>query len=166
MQYRLVHSNEVYDVGIRKENDGFFVTIGDRVYEICELVMRENSMTFKIGGHRYSAHIAQDNDKRFIALEGEYYVVERSSHTSAAVTGAGLERENSITSPMPGLLVKLAVKVGDLVKEGDTLAIVEAMKMQNELRSPIDGRVEAINFKEGDQVDALQAIVEIEAEKP
>jgi pyruvate carboxylase subunit B len=63
---------------------------------------------------------------------------------------------------MPGLIVKIPIAVGDSIKSGATLAIVEAMKMQNELRAPRDGIVKKINFKEGDQVDALQPIVELE----
>lgn len=163
MQYRLIDANDAYDVRIRKENGGIFAAIGDNVYEISELVMRENSMVFKIAEQRYRVHFAKDNDKSYIALDGEYYVVERSSHAKRAGTGAGHNVENTVSSPMPGLLVKLAVEVGDLVKAEDTLAIVEAMKMQNELRSPVGGRVKAVNFKEGEQVDALQVIVELES---
>jgi len=164
MQYHLVHLNEVYDVGVRKENDGFIVTIGDKEYEVSELVARENYLTFKIGDHRQGVYFAQDNKKTYISLDGEYYVVEMTSPASSGSRVAGLQQENSIASPMPGLLVKLAVNIGDTVKVGDILAIVEAMKMQNELRSPIDGRVETVNFKEGEQIDAFQTIVEIEAQ--
>jgi biotin carboxyl carrier protein len=165
MQYRLLHSNEVYDVGIHKENDGFIVTIGDKEYEVSELAARDNYLTFKIGDHKQSMYFAQDDKKTYIALDGEYYIVERARPASSGSRVAGHEQENSIASPMPGLLVKLAVKVGDMVQVGDTLAIVEAMKMQNELRAPIAGRVGTVNFKEGDQVDALQTIVEIEPQE-
>jgi pyruvate carboxylase subunit B len=57
------------------------------------------------------------------------------------------------------------VAVGDAVKEGTTLAIVEAMKMQNELRAPRDGIVKKINYEEGDQVEALKPLVELETLK-
>ena len=66
---------------------------------------------------------------------------------------------------MPGLLVKLPVAAGDKVEAGTTLAIVEAMKMQNELRAPSDGVVKKVNFKEGDQVDAFVEIVELETKE-
>lgn len=54
------------------------------------------------------------------------------------------------------------VSVSDQVTAGTILAVVEAMKMQNELESPRDGIVKNINAKEGEQVDALQVIVELE----
>lgn len=60
---------------------------------------------------------------------------------------------------MPGTLTKLKVKVGDKVKQGDTLAIVEAMKMENEVLSPIDGVVKEIYATQGMQVGSDVAIM-------
>lgn len=65
---------------------------------------------------------------------------------------------------MPGLIVKVPVAIGDKVTTGTILAIVEAMKMQNELLALCDGIVKKINFKKGEQVDAKQVIVELEKE--
>jgi pyruvate carboxylase subunit B len=62
-------------------------------------------------------------------------------------------------SPMPGTLTKLKVKVGDKVKQGDTLAIVEAMKMENEVLSPIDGVVKEIYATQGAQIGSDVAIM-------
>ena len=61
--------------------------------------------------------------------------------------------------------MKIPVNVGDRVAAGQTLAIVEAMKMQNELSSPRDGVVKKIYYGEGEQVDALQPIVDLEEEE-
>jgi oxaloacetate decarboxylase alpha subunit/pyruvate carboxylase subunit B len=57
-----------------------------------------------------------------------------------------------VTIPMPGLLVRIIVKVGDRVKAGDNIAVMEAMKMEIELPSPLDGRVRSINYKKGDSL--------------
>ena len=53
---------------------------------------------------------------------------------------------------MPGMVIRYLVGVDDRVKAGDTLLILEAMKMQNTIPAPIDGVVQAINFGEGDSV--------------
>jgi pyruvate carboxylase subunit B len=58
-----------------------------------------------------------------------------------------------ITAPMPGVIIRYEVAVGDEVKAGDTIVILEAMKMDNAVPTPISGRVKAINFKTGDHVD-------------
>lgn len=62
-------------------------------------------------------------------------------------------------SPMPGTLTKIKVKVGDKVNQGDTLAIVEAMKMENEVLSPIDGVVKEIYAAQGMQIGSDVAIM-------
>ncbi|MCH5323552.1 MAG: pyruvate/oxaloacetate carboxyltransferase [Helicobacter sp.] len=67
-----------------------------------------------------------------------------------------------IISPMPGNLTKLKVKVGDKIKEGDVLAIVEAMKMENQVIATIDGEIKEIYAKEGQQISANLAIMLVE----
>ena len=63
---------------------------------------------------------------------------------------------------MPGLLVKLVVQDGDTVKEGEELAVVEAMKMENSLRAMADGVVKKVSVAEGDSLMVDQPIVEFE----
>ncbi len=63
------------------------------------------------------------------------------------------EKEGTpLTVPMPGLIVRYMVKVGDKVKTGDNIAIMEAMKMEIDLPSTVDGTVKKINFNIGDNV--------------
>ncbi|WP_022846615.1 MULTISPECIES: sodium-extruding oxaloacetate decarboxylase subunit alpha [unclassified Desulfurobacterium] len=71
-------------------------------------------------------------------------------------------KEGDVTSPMPAKVVEIKVKEGDRVNEGDVVAIVEAMKMQNEVHAPISGTVKAIYVKPGDQVNPDEAIMTIE----
>jgi propionyl-CoA carboxylase alpha chain len=72
------------------------------------------------------------------------------------------DRSSFVLSPMPGLLVRLAVKVGDDVKSGQEVAIVEAMKMENLLRSEKDGRVKQVFAEVGDTLSVDQPILEFE----
>jgi oxaloacetate decarboxylase alpha subunit/pyruvate carboxylase subunit B len=58
----------------------------------------------------------------------------------------------SLTAPMPGMIISYAKKVGDAIKEGETVVILEAMKMENALPSPTTGTIKAINFNSGDSV--------------
>jgi propionyl-CoA carboxylase alpha chain len=67
-----------------------------------------------------------------------------------------------LVSPMPGALISLAVKVGDEVEEGQEVAVVEAMKMQNLLRAPKKSKVKSIGAKPGDTLQLDQVIVEFE----
>jgi len=64
----------------------------------------------------------------------------------------------NIAAPMPGLVVKVLKKVGDKVAKGEGIIIVEAMKMENEVKSSKNGVVDQIKIKEGDKVDKLQVL--------
>jgi propionyl-CoA carboxylase alpha chain len=70
------------------------------------------------------------------------------------------DSSNIVRCPMPGLVLSIAVTAGQEVKAGDTLAIVEAMKMENVLRAERDGTVKAIHIKPGESVAVDAAIVE------
>ena len=69
--------------------------------------------------------------------------------------------DKSLRSPLPGTILAIKVKVGDQVKEGQALAILEAMKMENEILSEHDGTVTAINVEKGDSVLEGAVIVSI-----
>jgi propionyl-CoA carboxylase alpha chain len=69
---------------------------------------------------------------------------------------------NYLRSPMPGLLVSIAVEVGDSVNAGDEVAIVEAMKMENSLRVERDAVVAAVHASPGETLDVDQPIIEFE----
>jgi biotin carboxyl carrier protein len=75
---------------------------------------------------------------------------------------AGSQGRISLTSPMPGKVVRLLVAVGDDVAAGQGIVVVEAMKMQNELKALRDGRVTSIRVKENDRVNAGAVLAVIE----
>lgn len=67
-----------------------------------------------------------------------------------------------VTTSMPGTIVDVLVKVGDVVKAGDPVLITEAMKMETEIQAPIAGKVNAVNVKKGDSVNPDETLIEIE----
>lgn len=74
---------------------------------------------------------------------------------------AGNESSNdTVNAPMPGLILDISVSTGDQVKKGETLLILEAMKMENTIKSPKDGIVSSVNVISGESVEKNQALVE------
>lgn len=69
---------------------------------------------------------------------------------------------NDIKAPMPGLILDVAITEGDVVKEGDYLLVLEAMKMENTLTAPRDGVVKSISVKKGETVEKNQLLIEME----
>lgn len=162
MDFKFSHLDTIYAITVEKTDDVFEATIAGTQYEVRDLNMQSNNLSFVLNEKLYTVYFAQDRGKLYIAVDGDYYFFEREEGVTVREKESALQKGNSVSSPMPGLIVKIPVAIGDQVTEGSTLAIVEAMKMQNELRAPRDGVIKKINFREGDQVDALQVIVELE----
>jgi len=68
----------------------------------------------------------------------------------------------NVNAPMPGKIISVKVKVGDAVKKGQELLIMEALKMQNAIRTPTDGAVKEIHVKAGDPVQTGTPLVSVE----
>ena len=73
-----------------------------------------------------------------------------------------LEGEHKINSPMPGTILSINVKLGDIVEKGQVLCMLEAMKMENEILSDSSGKVSLIEVKQGDSVDSGQTLIILE----
>jgi len=162
MNHNFIHLGKNYSVKTEKIDDEYKVIIGDEIFKITDFEKRGNLILFRIDKKPFSLFFARDRERIYLTANGEYFVIEESKGSSFKDGAAAIEKGDSVSSPMPGLIVKIPVTVGKEVEKGETLAIVEAMKMQNELRSPRSGVVKKINFKEGEQIDALQPIVELE----
>jgi biotin carboxyl carrier protein len=83
------------------------------------------------------------------------YLLNRGEST----TGSG---EKSIRSPMPGKVIRIPVRNGDLVKKGEIVIILSAMKMESEYKAPAEGRVTRVAVREGDLTEIGQLLIEIE----
>ena len=91
-------------------------------------------------------------------------VVDERTMAIRALAGAGgsAAGPRPIVAPMPGMVVKVEVSVGDTVRSGQGIVIVEAMKMENELRASGPGRVTRVHVSKGDAVAKDQVLVELE----
>jgi len=85
-----------------------------------------------------------------------------TEHASKTSRRPKASREGHVTTAMPGTVVDILVKVGDSLKAGDAVLVIEAMKMENEVPAPIAGKVKAVHVTKGDSVNPDEALVEIE----
>jgi propionyl-CoA carboxylase alpha chain len=97
-------------------------------------------------------------------VEARTYVYTEREATAARLMPAKILSDTSkkVLCPMPGLVVAIAVAIGQEVKAGETLAVVEAMKMENVLRAERDGVVKTIHAKKGDSLAVDAVILEFE----
>jgi biotin carboxyl carrier protein len=119
----------------------------------------------KLGPHTFISHDKVSWEKITIA-ESLNTIVDNSKmykvYRGYKPSGISDTDEGALVSQMPGKVVKLMTKVGSIVAKGETLLILEAMKMENEIKSSGDGIVKAIHVKEGQALDAGEVMIEIE----
>lgn len=144
------------------------ITVDDRKYEI-DMVMVENGVySILYNGKSYNVELIEtDNVKKYIvntftrSFNVEIIDAETKYQQSR---GQGFEPNGgkNISSPMPGKVVKIRVKEGESVVSGQTLIVVEAMKMQSEFKASADRVVKEILVREGDVVEAHQVLLKLE----
>ena len=144
------------------------IRVDDKVYQVDLMHNDEGIFSILTNGQSYNIELVpQSKPKHFTAysLYDSYdlEVIDAEARYLRNRTGnTPLLSENTITSPMPGKVVKIPVTVGDVVKKGDTLITISAMKMESEYKSPMDGIIALIHVKEGTTVEANQVLIEIE----
>lgn len=99
-----------------------------------------------------------------LAVNGTQYKLKLHDKLDALIEDLGLDRSSSVQlrdiyAPMPGLVLSVLVKVGDEVEDGDPLLVLEAMKMENLIKSPGKARVKSIEIADGDSVDKGQLLI-------
>lgn len=122
------------------------VIVDDEEYNV-ELKKKGSSWKVKIRNREFTVKIEGDKNKS----------IKENKKRKKTKIGNG-----TISSSIPGKIISVNIDIGDLVNEGDVLVILEAMKMQNEIVSPIKGIVKNINCKTGDSIDANVPLIIVE----
>lgn len=112
--------------------------------EVFELNQTEKIATVKVNGNIYSLTIKDQFDQLLAQL---------------GMDNLASNKVLQVKAPMPGLVLNVLVAEGKEVKKGDNLLILEAMKMENMIKSPSDGIVKKIEIKQGDKVEKNQVLI-------
>lgn len=114
-----------------------------------------------IAGKRMTAYVSSDNAKRWVTINGQTLVLTKTSGARARGHG-GHHAEGELTAPMPGQVRAVNVSEGDMVTKGQTLLVLEAMKMEIRVQAPMDGMVKKVLVNQNQTVEREQALIEIE----
>ena len=155
-----INVNEQIDFEIKKE-------------EITQLdFVKESDATFHVlkNNQSFRAEIIEANfAKKIFSLKinGNPYQLKLEDEFDQLVNQLGLsavseQKVADVKAPMPGLVLEVAAEIGQEVKKGDALLILEAMKMENVIKSVGDGTVKAIHVKEGEALEKGQLMIEME----
>ncbi len=152
-------------ISVETRDGNFVVREGPHVLETAVRRISENELQFRFGGRFVRVHLVRCGERTFVAVDGREFVVSESRPETGR-RGEGDERAAEtvvrVRSPMPGKVTKIAVAEGERVRRNQTLVIVEAMKMENEINAAIEGVVTKIHVAVGDLVDSERPLIEVE----
>ncbi len=152
---------------LSKENNLVRIRVDDRIYEV-DLVIADNGICSLIhNGHSFDMELTRsDNGRSYTVSQGfntyKIEVVDTLEKYMRSRRKEDVRQEDTIVAPMPGKIVKILVNPGDQVKEGDTLVVFEAMKMQSNLNVVGDCTIGIILVSEGDSVASGQPLIRLE----
>ena len=139
-------------------------TINGTKYEVAIGDIEENLVTVTVNGEAYQVEMEKEAEpeKKKPVLGKPAAASDSATDDSSAADKASVNKNNAIKAPLPGVITDIKVAVGDEVQAGDTVVVLEAMKMANALQTEKDGKVTAICVKIGESVMEDDALVVIE----
>lgn len=162
--YRAGERDHLLDV--EKTAGGYRVTLNGEKVDISDVSVEDGRISFQIGDRHLTAYAAADGKRRWVFLDGRPWVFD-------AATSAGRERDRSraghggggerlVAAPMPGQVRAVQVEEGARVEKGETLLLLEAMKMEIRVQAPRSGLVSRLFVRPGETVERDQVMVELE----
>ena len=176
MQYDVEIDGRPHKVVVSQAGDGLAVTVDSRTWHVdavridahlLSLVIGEvfpiGDMGRPAGSHEFAVSHEPAAGQVTVGIGARAVTVKLNGRRRRKDAGGGTERgPQRLVAPMPGKIVRIDVKPGDVVHARQPLVVVEAMKMENELRAGRDGTIAQIHVKEGASVDAGALLVVIE----
>jgi biotin carboxyl carrier protein len=167
MPYFASSGGREHRLDVRQGREGLCVRLDDREFQVDLLRVDPALYSLLIGGRSYEIDVLDTEEALVVLVNGQPFRVEMQDEQERrlrAAAGKGDTRvaKRVVTAPMPGKVIKLLVKPGDPVSLGDGVIVVEAMKMENELKAPSAGTVKEIRVEEGKAVSGGDVLVVIE----
>ena len=159
MRYHAILGGEERSIEVTQRGDGYRVVIGGKALDVDAVHLQGHAVSLLCGTRSARCDIEPGKDGKLTVLVGEAaYPMELLDERRLRLRRAGgtftAEGPQRVDAPMPGKVVRVLVKLGDEVTEGQGLVVVEAMKMENELKSPKAGKVTELLAVEGAAVES------------
>jgi len=145
-------------IGLERDGTGWRLTLDGRPVAVDAVEIAPNTLSILLDGQSFEINVTPSPDGKLKLQTGsrEFIaeVIDPRAWSGRRHGSVEAEGPQQIVAPMPGKVVRLLAREGDRVEAGQGLLVVEAMKMQNEIRSPKSGTVERVLAKEGQPVNA------------
>lgn len=145
----------------KKENI-FQVSLGEKKYDVSVEFLSAEELLLNVNGKVYNVIINSNLQHYSVFVNERFFRIEKKSALKILKNEKGRLRKREIKTSMPGKIIRVLVREGEEVKEGQAVLVLEAMKMQNEIKSPQAGKVTYLNLKPGAYVEAGATLFSIE----
>lgn len=162
MKYEITLDGVTRTVDLSRTDDGFTATMGESTTEVRALRHGATGWTLQTGADRTTLDLSLDGDALFVLHEGRALRGTVIDPRSQGLSLGGGGSEGEMATAMPGAVVRVLVGEGDEVSEGQVLVVVEAMKMENEFKSPFAGVVKRLAVEAGQSIDAGTTLIVVE----
>jgi biotin carboxyl carrier protein len=152
--------DEVRTVSVSPREAGYEVRIGDQVLYVGARLAPNGRLDLELDGRRLRAYVASSGQRRYVSLGGSDWTLQPPDPRRAA-RSEGASAGGSLTATMPGRVLDVVVEEGDRVQKGDTLVLLEAMKMELRIQAPGDGEIARVHCRAGQVVERGQLLVEL-----
>jgi geranyl-CoA carboxylase alpha subunit len=160
--YKLEFDGQATVITLINNGDYFEISVGDDTFTLNFVALEDNRCTYIENGVRESLYFAFDNKTLYLDDGSGHFIIDDITHQPAAAAGGA--GSGQIKASMDGAIVEVMVKAGDSVEAGQTLVVLEAMKMEHPLKAGISGTVTAISCEAGQQVKSKQLLITVEGE--
>ena len=166
MKYVATLDNTSHVVEVTGGDGRYRLTVGDDVWEVDARLTAQGIYSLLIGGVSYVADVVDREGTCLVDVMGEAYevLVEEQTRwiirTRGGAAGAGAGQ--TVRAPLPGKITHVAVRPGDRVQTGDTLVVIEAMKMENEFKAAAAGTIAEVRVTPGQAVNPGDVLVVLE----
>ena len=153
-------------VELEREGSGYRVQVDGKTVDADAVQINANTISILLNGQSFEVHAAPTLDGRLkLQIGPDEFVAEVTDPREWRGRKQNVveaEGRQQVVAPMPGKVIRVLVKAGDAVEAGQGLAVMEAMKMQNEIKSPKKGVVERVMVMEGQNVSAGEILAWVE----
>jgi biotin carboxyl carrier protein len=162
MKLALHCRGESFEVDLVEKGEEYLLSVNGQPYQVQVLSCAESTLALVVNGRPLRVHIAADGKKTFAALLGETYEFTEAEERGERALAPGPGRLSpEIRSPMPGKILEVCVAEGEKVEMGQSLLLLEAMKMENVIESDGAALVAKVHVQSGDLVDLGQLLLEL-----
>jgi biotin carboxyl carrier protein len=167
LKLKITANGHPHEVTVEKNGGDYRVTIGNETYRV---VLKENGVSINgellpvtvEGALNEGATVTTSSRQMKVMVEPVREMTSFSVEAEVSHSGKGSDSKGSITAPMPGKIISIKVKAGDTVAQNQIVAVLEAMKMENEIQSDVAGTVQSVSVKAGETVEGGQVLLVIQ----